>query len=600
MPPAAALWDPSATIDTAPGLFGRYLLLVRGAGVLVILTAGFALADRWLDVYALRYVTFASLLVTAIVLILLNREALARRSAKRVLQESDARFRSTLENLREGCQIVDRNWRYLYLNAAAARHGQSSAAKLMGRTMMEAYPGIDDTPTFAVLRRCMETRSREVIQNEFELPDGSSACFELVIQPVPEGLFILSLDISERKRAEAALSDTESRFNAFMDANPALTWIKDGNGRYRYANKVLCETVGLDPDDFVGKTMFDFVRPEEADRLAEKDREALRRNEPIETIEHATLAGGISRFWNTIRFPFPSASGERFIGGFAIDITERTVAEAALRETETELRAAKEDLEIRVRERTAELQLAKERAEAAGRAKSDFLASMSHELRTPLNGIIGFAELLSDGRPGPLNDKQKEYIGDVLISGRHLLQLINDLLDLVKIEAGKMRLYVQPFPIAIAAKEVCAVMEPIAQEKGVAVSLAVSPPLDSVTLDEQKFKQVLYNLASNAVKFTGAGGRVDISLALRDPLHLELSVADTGIGIKAEDLERLFTDFEQLDAGATRKHGGTGLGLALTRRLVELHGGSIDVESAFGTGSRFSVVLPLAAEGGST
>ena len=275
-------------------------------------------------------------------------------------------------------------------------------------------------------------------------------------------------------------------------------------------------------------------------------------------------------------------------------------AEAALRDTEAQLRAAKADLELRVQKRTAELRLAKEKAEAAGRAKSDFLASMSHELRTPLNGIIGFAELLIDGKPGPLNEKQKDYLGDVLISGRHLLQLINDLLDLVKVEAGKMRLHVESFRLPAAVGEVCAVMKPIAQQKGVAISVAIAPALEAVLLDEQKFKQVLYNLVSNAVKFTSAGGRADISLALRDPAHFTLTVSDTGIGIRAEDLDRLFTDFEQLDAGATRRHGGTGLGLALTRRLVNLHGGSIDVESVFGKGSTFNVVLPLVVGGEST
>jgi signal transduction histidine kinase len=266
-----------------------------------------------------------------------------------------------------------------------------------------------------------------------------------------------------------------------------------------------------------------------------------------------------------------------------------------LRETEAQLREATEDLEQRVRERTAELLLAKERAEAAGRAKSDFLSSMSHELRTPLNGIIGFAEFMIDGKPGPLNPKQKEYLGDVLASGRHLLQLINDLLDLSKVEAGKMRLYPEAFRIADAIEEVCAVMKPLAQPKNITITAIIEPPLDVATLDEQKFKQVLYNLLSNAVKFTGAGGRVSISAAPRDASHFALTVADSGIGIKAEDMARLFTDFEQLDEART--HGGTGLGLALTRKLVELHGGSITVASEFGKGSAFTVVLPFAIEG---
>jgi PAS domain S-box-containing protein len=509
---------------------------------------------------------------------------------------TEERFRSALENLREGCQIIDRDWRYLYLNPAAARHGQSSVEALIGRTMMEAYPGIETTPTFAVLRECMETRGSKTIENFFELPDGTAGCFEIVIQPVPEGLFVRSLDIKERKRVETALRESEARFNAFMDASPALTWIKDESGRYSYVNKGIVDATGVNASAWLGKTQSEVIGGEETDDVRRGDREVLARNEPVEKVEQ-TRVGGQTRFWNAFRFPFTSPDGKRSVGGVAVDITARVEAETALRDTEARLRSATADLEERVRERTAELLLAKERAEAAGRAKSDFLSSMSHELRTPLNGIIGFAEFMIDGKPGPLNLKQKEYLGDVLASGRHLLQLINDLLDLTKVEAGKMRLYAEPFRLLIAIEEVCAVMRPLAEQKNIVISVSIDALLDVVTLDQQKFKQVLYNLLSNAVKFTGAGGRVAISAAPHDGSQFTLSVADTGIGIKAEDMTRLFADFEQLDDART--HGGTGLGLALTRRLVELHGGSITVSSELGKGSAFTVVLPFSIEGAS-
>ena len=218
---------------------------------------------------------------------------------------------------------------------------------------------------------------------------------------------------------------------------------------------------------------------------------------------------------------------------------------------------------------------------------------MSHELRTPLNGIIGFAEFLADGKPGALNPKQKEYLEDILNSGRHLLQLINDVLDLAKVEAGKMELSLEAFSLRKAIEEVCAVARPIAQKKSIRVSVDVAPQLGDVTLDQQKFKQVLYNLLSNAVKFTDDGGRVDIIARPHEEDSFKLAVADTGIGIKAEDLGRLFTEFEQLESGASRRYEGTGLGLALTRRIVELQGGTIGVESELGKGSTFTVVLPV-------
>jgi len=239
--------------------------------------------------------------------------------------------------------------------------------------------------------------------------------------------------------------------------------------------------------------------------------------------------------------------------------------------------------------------------ERANQAKDRFLASMSHELRTPLNGIIGFAEFLSDGKPGPLNDKQKEYLGDILNSGRHLLHLINDMLDLVKIQAGRVDLALERFSLSEAINEVCTGVHPLAVGKGIAVQVAIGDGIEFVTLDKQRFKQILFNLLSNALKFTDDDGHVGIDVMSVDDGCFRLVVSDDGIGIRAEDIGRLFTEFEQLETGTARRFGGTGLGLALTRKLVELHGGEIDVESEFGKGSRFGVGLPLAmAERGET
>jgi PAS domain S-box-containing protein len=235
--------------------------------------------------------------------------------------------------------------------------------------------------------------------------------------------------------------------------------------------------------------------------------------------------------------------------------------------------------------------------ERANQAKDRFLASMSHELRTPLNGIIGFAEFLSDGKPGPLNDKQKEYLGDILNSGRHLLHLINDMLDLVKVQAGKAEPSVERFSLRDVISEVCAGVRPIAETKRIDVRVEIAPDLDFVTLDRQRFKQILYNLLSNALKFTDDGGHVGITAALHGEGRFQIAVSDDGIGIRNEDIHRLFTEFEQLETGTARRFGGTGLGLALTRSLAALHGGEVEVESEFGKGSTFRVTLPLVLEG---
>jgi PAS domain S-box-containing protein len=229
----------------------------------------------------------------------------------------------------------------------------------------------------------------------------------------------------------------------------------------------------------------------------------------------------------------------------------------------------------------------------ANKMKSEFLASMSHELRTPLNGIIGFTEFLIDEKPGALNGKQKEYLNDVYQSAQHLLQLINDVLDLAKIEAGKAEVYLEPFRLEKAIRDVCAVINGIAQKSGIGVSVKISPALGEVTLDQQKLKQICYNLLANAVKFTEIGGKVEIGAAPVAGGFFEISVADNGIGIRVEDRERLFHEFEQLEKGAARRYEWSGLGLALTKKLVELQGGTIRVQSEIGVGSTFTVTLPV-------
>jgi len=243
-------------------------------------------------------------------------------------------------------------------------------------------------------------------------------------------------------------------------------------------------------------------------------------------------------------------------------------------------------------QRAAELEREKLRAESANRVKSQFLANMSHELRTPLNAIIGFSELLEQEIFGPLGEKQMEYVKSVLESGQHLLALINDILDLSRIEAGRTDLRREPMQIATVVDAARATVEPLAAKRGVRLEVLVPDDLPEINGDPTRLKQVLYNLLSNAIKFTPPGGQVRL-MAQEAGGHLELAVEDTGIGIRPEDLPRLFHEFERIEPSSGEQPEGTGLGLALTQRFVALHGGSVEVKSDLGKGSSFTVRLPV-------
>lgn len=319
------------------------------------------------------------------------------------------------------------------------------------------------------------------------------------------------------------------------------------------------------------------------------------------------------RFWSPVNTPiFAPGGAVAFILHRVEDVTEFVKlkqggadgATAELRERAVQMEAeivrrSQDVAEVsrQLKEGERRLVLARDIAERANRAKSDFLAKMSHELRTPLNSIIGFSEMLLSGSPGSLNEKQARFVENVLSSGRHLLELINDILDLSKVEAGRMVLTLAELSVPQALKDVSVIAHALADRKQIEIALRVDDQLPPIVADRAKFKQIMYNLLSNAIKFTPEGGRVTIEATLAPVASagwLEVVVTDTGVGIAADDLDRIFQEFEQVDAEYVRSSQGTGLGLALARRFAELHGGSLSVESTPGVGSAFRLRLPAA------
>ncbi len=400
----------------------------------------------------------------------------------------------------------------------------------------------------------------------------------------------LSMRIAaERERITGRLRESEQKFRGIVENSPASISLKDADGRYFLTNRQFEILAGATSDKIKGKRS-DEIFPEDFARSGmEHDREVLRTKRASAREEEVHVAGR-DYFFLTAKFPIEDIGGEVVaIGAIHTDITERKRSEKRVCNSNESLEHRTKELE-KIMEHLVH---ARDQAEAADHAKSEFLAMMSHELRTPLNAIIGFSEIMKTETLGPIGSvKYQEFADDIYASGHHLLGLINDILDLSKIESGKASLCEEDIEIHEMLRSALTLVKVIAKQGEVALELNCADGLPMLCADRRKLKQILTNLLSNGIKFTPAGGRVLLKAwCSADNGHV-FQIVDTGIGIALEEIPRAMAPFQQIDSRLGRKHEGTGLGLPLTKALIELHGGSFDLQSEVGVGTKVTIRFP--------
>ena len=485
--------------------------------------------------------------------------------------ESRSRMRRVLEAVTDGCALRGRNWRYLFVNRQAALAAGRDPDELVGAEIASVFPHVAELPALRAIRRAMDEGIPGRIETYYA---PLQTWFETNLYPTGEGVMIIARDVNERRRAEESLRESERRLRAIFDQAIAGIAQTDSEGRFLLVNERFCEIVGRSADELTGLRMQDITHPDDLPQNVALFESAMAGGENF-VIEKRYVRPGGTHVW--VRKQFSSVRDANGIPqyGFAIveEISERKRAEA-------------EKDEAFRRERSA-----RSEAEAANRSKDEFLAVVSHELRTPLTAMLGWLRLMKMGAVDA--SAASRGFETVERNANILVRLVEDLLDVSRIISGKLELEIRPMKLSPVVRAAIDVIRPAADAKQIDLRARLEPDPGLVSGDPGRIQQVVWNLLANATKFTPHGGRIDVSVERRDG-NAVITVADTGIGIAPDLLPRVFERFRQADSSQSRKHSGLGLGLAIVRHVVEMHGGTVEAESqGEGMGTTFRVLLPI-------